>query len=77
MINIEKIEKQAQDLQACVNNYKAAANNYAEINAKYLSSILDFGDCVLANDIKVRCENTLKTQLRIMADDNREEVRNG
>lgn len=72
MINIEKIEKQAQDLQACINNYKSAKTWNDEVWSR---TIIDHEEAHESNCILDKCENTLKTQLRIMADDNREEIK--
>lgn len=63
MINIDQIERQAQSLQACINNYKAACGYLREVENNRLSKVIDH---VNAHNLVTKTEKTIIGQLKLI-----------
>lgn len=81
-MNLTRIKNQILQLQRCIVLVEGAEQNLEVV--KTLPYYGLFGkegehskDIATAEQLLISTQETLKTQLRIMADDNREEVKNG
>jgi len=71
MLDIEKYQKQAQKLQACINNVNSAIGHKKDLLNSINSTIDDLSE---SDEAIERCEQTLIGQLKLMNIQNKEDL---